>query len=598
MADSFGTPMADPIRELVPVFQAAVAKAFGPEHAAIDPMLRASKHADYQANLAMSLAKSLGRPPREIATAIVAALELGSRSDDSGANCAPAWIERAEIAGPGFINVWVSNHRLAASLDALLLGDLQLRAPAVERVVIDYSSPNVAKEMHVGHLRSTIIGDALARVFEALGHRVIRQNHIGDWGTPFGMLIEHLLDVGAAGTANATDDDPSVGDLGTFYQAARQKFDQNPQFADRARQRVVQLQAGDPATLELWHKLVAASRRYFTGIYALLGVTLSDADIAGESLYNPWLPGVVEALMAAGHAVENDGAICIFPPGFVGRDDQPLPLIIRKQDGGYGYATTDMAAIRYRCETLKADRILYVVGAPQAQHLAMVFTAAKMVGWLPQQVRAAHVPFGSVLGADKKIFRTRAGETVRLVDLLNEAVTRARAVVMEKNASLSPEQQTSIARMVGIGAVKYADLSNDRVKDYVFDWDRMLSFDGNTAPYLQYALARIRSIFRRGEGASTQGSITITKSEEKQLAMTILTYPTVVQEVAESLAPHKLCGYLFELATSFSQFYEACPVLKADNDSERSSRLRLCEVTSRVLEHGLQLLGIEAPERM
>ncbi|HEY5958428.1 MAG TPA: arginine--tRNA ligase [Polyangiaceae bacterium] len=592
--------MADPTRELVPLFQAAVAKAFGPEHAQIDPMLRASKHADYQANLAMSLAKSLGRPPREVATAIVAALlDASTTSGDDAGPHQLSWIARAEVAGPGFINVWVSNRRLGRALDEFLVGDLGLRSRPAERVVIDYSSPNVAKEMHVGHLRSTIIGDALARVFDALGHVVIRQNHVGDWGTPFGMLIEHLLDVGAASEVRGADaNEHTIGDLGAFYQAARQKFDSDPAFAERARSRVVELQAGDATTLELWRKLVAASRRYFTTIYELLGVTLTDSDIAGESLYNPWLSGVVESLRQSGHAVESDGAICIFPPGFSGRDEQPLPLIIRKQDGGYGYATTDMAAIRYRCQTLKADRILYVVGAPQAQHLAMVFAAAKSVGWLPGHVAALHVPFGSVLGADKKIFRTRAGETVRLVDLLNETITRALAVVTEKNASLPSEQQETIARMVGIGAVKYADLSNDRVKDYVFDWDRMLSFDGNTAPYLQYALARIRSIFRRGEGTSTSGAIEIGVAEEKQLAMLLLTYPTVVQEVADSLAPHKLCGYLFELATGFSHFYEACPVLKAADAAERSSRLRLCEVTARVLEHGLQLLGIQAPDRM
>lgn len=575
-----GPPMSDPLGELTPLFRAAAEAAFGPEHAAIDPMLRPSKHADYQANLAMSLAKSLGRPPREVAGAILQQLRQGD------------WIERAEIAGPGFINVWVANAKLSQTLESILAGDLGLRSDVRERVVIDYSSPNVAKEMHVGHLRSTIIGDALARVFEALGHVVIRQNHIGDWGTPFGMLIEHLLDGGAG------SDEHSVSDLGAFYQEARRKFDADPDFAERARQRVVELQAGDSATLEHWKRLVGASKRYFGTIYQLLGVTLKDEDIAGESLYNPWLAGVVTALQEQGIAREDAGAICVFPPGFTGRDDQPLPLIIRKQDGGYGYATTDMAAIRYRCQILKADRILYVVGAPQAQHLSMVFVAARLAGWLPTSVVAAHVPFGSVLGADKKIFRTRAGETIRLVDLLNEAVTRAKAIVAEKNATLDPSEQDEIARQVGIGAVKYADLSSDRVKDYVFDWDRMLAFDGNTAPYLQYALARIRSIFRRGEGAATNGRIEIVVPEEKQLAMVLLAYPSVVREVADSLAPHKLCGYLFELATLFSNFYEHCPVLKATGENERSSRLRLCEVTARVLESGLHLLGIEAPRRM
>src|SRR5512133_349926 len=342
--------MSDPISELVPAFRDAAVAAFGPEHASVDPMLRPSKHADYQANLAMGLAKSLGRPPRDVAKDILQNLAPGG------------WIERAEIAGPGFINLWVSKQRLSLALEAVLGGELGLQTEPMTRIVVDYSSPNVAKEMHVGHLRSTIIGDALARVFEALGHVVIRQNHIGDWGTPFGMLIEHLLD----GSASASEH--SIVDLGAFYRAARKKFDADPEFADRARRRVVALQGGDLATLELWNKLVEASKRYFGTIYQLLGVTLRDEDIAGESLYNPWLPEIVELLQKQGLAVESDGAICVFPPGFSGRDEQPLPLIIRKQDGGYGYATTDLAAIRHRTKTLHADRILYVVGAPQAQH--------------------------------------------------------------------------------------------------------------------------------------------------------------------------------------------------------------------------------------
>lgn len=572
--------MADPISELLPIFRAAAVDAFGAEHSSVDPMLRPSKHADYQANLAMSLAKSVGRAPREVAKAIVDRLPTGG------------WIERAEIAGPGFINLWVGKPRLSEELERFLAGEWGMHAANAERIVIDYSSPNVAKEMHVGHLRSTIIGDALARVFEALGHTVIRQNHVGDWGTPFGMLIEHLLDGGTEAAEH------SVSDLGAFYQEARKQFDADPEFAERARQRVVMLQALDPATIELWKKLVGASKQYFGAVYQLLGVTLREQDIAGESLYNPWLAEVVEQLTNKGLAVESDGATCVFPPGFSGRDDQPLPLIIQKQDGGYGYATTDLAALRYRTQKLGAQRIFYVVGAPQAQHLAMVFASARLAGWLPENVSAVHVPFGSVLGQDKKIFRTRAGSTTRLVDLLNEAVARATAIVAEKNPSLESEEQKQIARMVGIGAVKYADLSNDRVKDYVFDWDRMLAFDGNTAPYLQYAHARIRSIFRRGEGTSSAGTIQIEAPEEKLLAMALLAFPATVREVADSLAPHKLCVYLYELAAIFSNFYEHCPVLKAATDSERASRLRLCQVTAQVIASGLGLLGIESPERM
>jgi arginyl-tRNA synthetase len=573
--------MLDPIAQLVPILQSAVAKAFGAAHEKTDPMLRPSKHADYQANLAMGLAKALGgKKPRDVSEEILKHLEIGTL------------IERAEIAGPGFINLWVSSRFLEKELEAALKGDLGLSVAATETIVVDYSSPNVAKEMHVGHLRSTIIGDALARVFDAMGHRVVRQNHLGDWGTPFGMLIEHLLDEGGDGAEH------SVSDLNAFYQAARKKFDEDEAFAERARKRVVLLQALDETTLALWKRLVSASTSYFGKVYELLGISLTERDIAGESLYNPWLPEVVEELLSKGLAVESDGAICVFPPGFLGRDEQPVPLIIRKQDGGYGYATTDLAAIRHRVSSLGASRILYVVGAPQAQHLSMVFAASRLAGWLPESVRAEHVAFGAVLGSDKKMFRTRAGETVRLVDLLKEATARALAIVVEKNPTLDPETQEGIARAIGIGAVKYADLSNDRNKDYVFDWDRMLSFDGNTAPYLQYAHARIRSIFRRAETDVSSSPIVIAAPEEKLLALCILTFPTVVSEVATTLLPHKLCGYLYELATNFSGFYEKCPVLRAESEEQRASRLKLCELSARVLECGLGLLGIQAPHRM
>jgi len=577
---SMASPMHDPITALVPVFSAAATRVLGAEYATVEPMLRPSKHADFQANLAMSLGKSLGRNPRELAQSLVDALPESP------------WLERAEVAGPGFINLWLSSDRLAQAVSALQGGEFGLLDRERERVVVDYSSPNVAKEMHVGHLRSTIIGDALARVFEALGHTVIRQNHIGDWGTPFGMLIEHLLDLGE-GTASQ-----SVSDLGAFYRDARQKFDADPSFAERARRRVVALQSGDPTTLGLWNTLVDVSKSYFDAIYGLLGVTLSEADIAGESLYNRFLPEVVDELLHQGLAREDQGAVCAFPPGFRGRDEQPLPLIIKKQDGGYGYATTDLAALRFRVRELEATRVLYVVGAPQAQHLSMVFAMARLAGWLPESITAEHVPFGSVLGTDGKIFRTRAGETVRLVDLLNEAVRRARAIVEEKNPELSEAEKDEVARKVGIGAVKYADLSSDRVKDYVFDWDRMLAFQGNTAPYLQYALARIRSIFRRDEAQGRGGPLRLSTPEERALALCLLGFGQAVRDVASTLHPHKLCGYLFELSTVYNTFYDRCPVLKAETDAECNSRLALCEATALVLERGLLLLGIEAPARM
>jgi len=574
--------VSDPKLALAPLFRRALGQAFGPEHADTDPVLRASQHADLQANLALPLAKKLGRPPREVAQALVAALATGDL------------IEKAEPAGPGFINLWVGKAWLSRALADAARGSLGLGAAAApETVAIDYSSPNVAKEMHVGHLRSTIIGDALARVLEAGGHRVVRQNHLGDWGTPFGMLIEHLVDGGAESAEH------SVRDLNAFYQAARKKFDDDPSFAERARRRVVLLQGGDAETLALWKKLVDASKSYFASVYALLGITLSDADVAGESLYNPMLAGVVTELREKGLAVESDGAVCVFPPGFTGREGEPLPLIIQKQDGGYGYATTDVAAVRYRIEKLGASRIIYVVGSPQAQHLAMVFETAKLAGWLVPPARAEHVAFGSVLGSDKKMLKTRAGETTRLIDLLDEAVTRARAIVAEKNPALSVAEQESIARAVGIGAVKYADLSSDRIKDYVFDWDRMLAFEGNTAPYLQYAHARIRSIFRRGEAeVPPPEAIRVAEPAEKELALRLLAFPSVIDDVSATLHPHKLCTYLYELAAAFSSFYESCPVLKAESAEQRASRLGLCDLTARILERGLGLLGIQAPERM
>jgi arginyl-tRNA synthetase len=574
--------MADPLSSLRPLFRAALGRALGPEHAEHDPMLRSSAHADYQANVALGLAKVLGRPPREIALAIAA--ELADAQE----------LEKCELAGPGFLNLWVKNEFLSRELARAASENLGIVPPArPDTVVIDYSSPNAAKEMHVGHLRSSIIGDALARVLEALGHEVIRQNHLGDWGTPFGMLIEHWLD-GGPEAAELSAKNPNA-----FYQAAREKFDSDPGFAERARKRVVLLQSGDPVTLARWNELIDATKRYLSGVYALLGVSLGEADIAGESKYNPMLPEVIAELENKGLAALDQGAVCVFPPGFSGREGEPLPLIIRKQDGGYGYATTDLAAVRYRVRELGATRIVYVVGAPQAQHLAMLFAAARLAGWLPDGVRAEHVSFGSVLGSDKKMFRTREGETVRLVDLLEEAVARADAIVSKKNPELGGDERARIARAVGIGAVKYADLSSDRVKDYVFDWDRMLAFDGNTAPYIQYAHARIRSIFRKGEtDAPAPTNIAVAAPEEHVLAMKLLAFPSALGDVADTLSPHKLCSYLYDLATAFSAFFEGCPVLKAPTPETRASRLALADVTARTIGKGLEVLGIEAPNRM
>jgi arginyl-tRNA synthetase len=575
--------MSDPLLHLVPAFRRALEAAFGPEYASTDPAIRSSNHADYQVNVALGLKARLGRAPRDIASAILARFDVGDM------------VERAEVAGPGFINVVLKNEFLASELRKVARDDrlgLPIAEPK-ETVVVDYSSPNVAKEMHVGHLRSTIIGDALVRVLEALGHRVIRQNHLGDWGTPFGMLIEHLRDVGDRAVWS------SMADLNAFYKDARKRFDEDPGFAERARKRVVLLQGGDAETLALWKELVDATRKHAQALYDELGVTLRDGDVAGESFYNPMLKDVIAELDRKGLLEKSEGALCVFPPGFTGRDGARVPLIVEKQDGGHGYATTDLAAIRYRIEKLGATRILVVVGAPQAQHFAMVFATAKLAGWLVPPVRAEHVAFGSVLGADGKMFKTRAGEAVRLEELLDEAVDRARAVVAEKNPELPEETRERVARAVGIGAVKYADLSSDRVKDYVFDYARMLAFEGNTAPYLQYAHARIRSIFRRGAVEPPDPSvIEIRERAERNLALALLRFPSVVAAVADALEPHQLCTYLFELATTFSTFYEECPVLKAPSDDERASRLALADTTARVLAKGLGLLGIEAPDRM
>jgi arginyl-tRNA synthetase len=576
----------DPRAALAARLRDAVGKTFGAEHADVDPMVRRSERADFQADLAMGLAKALKRPPRQVAEAVVAA---GHFEDLA---------ERVEIAGPGFINVTLKTEFLEGALQNVAR-DERLGVPFAahqERVVIDYSAPNVAKEMHVGHLRSTIIGDAIARLLEFVGHDVVRQNHIGDWGTPFGMLIEHLLDVGEAGVQ------ADMGELSGFYRAARLKFDGDSSFADRARQRVVLLQAGDARTLELWRQLVDLSNRYFSIVYDRLGVGLREEHVRGESAYNDALADVAAELERKGLASVNDGALCVFPPGFTNRDGEPLPLIVRKQDGGYGYGATDLAALRYRTQVLGATRLLYVVGTPQAQHLAMVFATGMLAGWLTPPARAEHVAFGSMLGSDKKMFKSRGGDTVRLADLLDEAVERADAELTRREPDRDATARLALAAAIGIGAIKYADLANDRIKDYVFDWDRMLAAEGRTGPYLQYALARIHSIFRR---AAEQGvvrtphpALKLQEPAERKLALELLDFGNAVLEAGEGLKPHRLCGYLYDLATAFTAFFETCPVLKAPDDATRVSRLALCESTARVLSRGLDLLGIAAPERM
>jgi len=579
--------MADPQIELGARVAAAIVDGFGDEWAGVDPVIRRSDFGDYQANVAMGLAKTLGRAPRDVAARIAAHLDVGDIC------------ETAQVSGPGFVNLTLRGDWIASKASELL-ADVRLGVPPATRpetTVVDYSAPNVAKEMHVGHLRATIVGDAITRVLGFLGHRVIRQNHVGDWGTPFGMLIEHLVDVGE-GQAVA---ELSTGDLTAFYQQARAKFEADEGFADRARRRVVALQRGEPATLRLWQVLVEGSERYFTTVYERLGVLLTRSDSDPESFYNPMLPEVAAELEAAGLTTVSEGALCVFPPGFSSRDGRPLPLIVRKRDGGYGYSATDLAAVRFRTRKLGASRLVYVVGAPQALHLTMVFAVARQAGWLhPERSRAEHATVGSVLDADGKMLRTRSGRPIKLAALLDEAVERA-AGLLAGRAELGSGTRAAVARAVGIGAVKYADLSYHRERDYVFDWERMLSLDGNTAPYLQYANTRIHSIFRRAGGDPSEVAGTrllLRHPAERALALKLLGFDGVIRSTADTLEPHRLCTYLYELATGFTGFYECCPVLGAEDEAVTRSRLALCAVTSRILEKGLDLLGIEAPQEM
>lgn len=584
--------MPDPAAVLSQRLVAALGEVSA-DAAGTDPVVRPSDRADFQANGVMGLAKRLGTNPRELAQRVVDAVDLDG-------------IASIEIAGPGFLNLTLDDDFLGRTIGELIgTDDLGLAtAEDHQRVVIDYSAPNVAKEMHVGHLRSTVIGDALVRILEARGDTVIRQNHVGDWGTPFGMLIEHLIDLGEEGAIAEL----ALGDLNEFYRQARVSFDGSEAFADRARARVVALQAGAPETLRLWQILVDLSAEYFQSVYDRLGVRLTVDDLAGESMYNDLLADVVTDLDAAGLLVTSDGARCVFPSGFTNREGEPLPLIVQKGEGGYGYATTDLAAIRYRINGLEADRLLYVVGTTQTEHLAMVFAVARAAGWLTDATEVDHVGFGSVLGEDNKLMKSRSGESLKLSDLLDEAVTRAAAIIEEKNPDLDDAERAKVARAVGIGAVKYADLSSDRTRDYTFSFDRMLAFEGNTAPYLQYVVARVRSILRKaraegvavpGEnGAALPGIVGVDEPAERALALALVAFDRVVADTARSAQPHRLCTYLFELAQAFTRFYEAAPILKAATDAQRHDRLALAIGTERVMVRGLGLLGIDAPQRM
>ncbi|MCX5674507.1 MAG: arginine--tRNA ligase [Planctomycetota bacterium] len=621
---------------------AAMRAAFpqAPDAPAIVQPSQDPRFGDYQANGAMALAKQLKMKPRDVAAAVLERLDVSQI-------CEPP-----EIAGPGFINLRLRPDWVAAQVGAInpdkpedRLGVPRAEKP--ETVVVDYSAPNLAKEMHVGHLRSTIIGDALARMLDFSGHKVVRQNHVGDWGTQFGMLVAYwdekykVFFRKQGDTGQTIPGHLDVGDLEQFYREAKQRFDASPGFAEKAREYlvrlframgwqlpstifanrsrdfVVRLQTGDQAVQDLWDKFLAMSLRHCKDVYEKLGVLLTDADIRGESAYNDDLPHVIADLKAKGLITESEGAQCIFvkdeqgKPKFVAKDGAPLPLLVQKSDEGYLYATTDLAAIRYRVNELKADRILYVVDARQSLHFAMVFECARQAGFAPPGVALHHVAFGTMMGSDGRPFKTREGGTVKLMALLDEAEKRALDLVTQKNAEdvaagrtqpLTETQKQEIARTVGIGAVKYADLAQNRTSDYIFSWEKMLSLDGNTAPYMQYAYARVRSIFRKGEHEAEEhradaAPIPLASPQELALGKTLLRFPETLDRAIEDYRPNVLAAYLYDLAGAFTAFYDACPVLQIKEDL-RAARLKLCDLTARVIQRGLGLLGIDAAERM
>ncbi len=561
---------------------AALARAGAPADspALVGPATR-PEFGDYQANGVMAAAKKLKTNPRALAAQVVEELDL----EDMAAS--------VDIAGPGFINIQLKGEWLAAQLGNVL-ADSRLGVPkdAPQKVVLDYSHPNLAKEMHIGHLRSTVIGDAIARVLEFSGHEVVRHNHVGDWGTQFGMLIAHLdTSTGSVST--------ELADLEIFYQSARQRFDQDEAFADLSREYVVKLQSGDPHVLRMWQQFIDESLAHGQRIYDALGVGLKPKDVQGESAYNDDLFRVVEDLRDKGLLVESNGAQCVFLEEFKNKDGQITPVIVQKSDGGYLYATSDLAAVRYRAGALAADRILYIVDARQSLHLQQVFAVARAVGYAPETTALEHHEFGAILGADNRPFKTRVGGTVKLMDVLEEGVARAFAQVSQKNPDMDEAERRQIARVIGIGSIKYMELSFNRTSDYVFDWDKMLALDGNTAPYMLYSYARIKSMFRRAgvDEDALDGAIIIGERAESVLAIKLLQFPEVVAAVARQCYPHMLCNYLYELADAFMKFYEQCPVLRAD-EPVRTSRLLLALLTARIVRQGLDLLGIETLERM
>ncbi|EAM8572771.1 arginine--tRNA ligase [Salmonella enterica] len=553
-----------------------------------EPQVRQSakvQFGDYQANGMMAVAKKLGMAPRQLAEQVLTHLDLSGIAN------------KVEIAGPGFINIFLEPAFLAEQVQQALTSDrLGVSQPTRQTIVVDYSAPNVAKEMHVGHLRSTIIGDAAVRTLEFLGHHVIRANHVGDWGTQFGMLIAWLE---KQQQENAGD--MALADLEGFYRDAKKHYDEDEAFAERARNYVVKLQSGDTYFREMWRKLVDITMTQNQITYDRLNVTLTRDDVMGESLYNPMLPGIVADLKAKGLAVESEGATVVFLDEFKNKEGDPMGVIIQKKDGGYLYTTTDIACAKYRYETLHADRVLYYIDSRQHQHLMQAWTIVRKAGYVPDSVPLEHHMFGMMLGKDGKPFKTRAGGTVKLADLLDEALERARRLVAEKNPDMPADELEKLANAVGIGAVKYADLSKNRTTDYIFDWDNMLAFEGNTAPYMQYAYTRVLSVFRKAdidEQALASAPVIISEDREAQLAARLLQFEETLTVVAREGTPHVMCAYLYDVAGLFSGFYEHCPILSAENDAVRNSRLKLAQLTAKTLKLGLDTLGIETVERM
>ncbi|CAL9548015.1 arginine--tRNA ligase [Streptomyces sp. enrichment culture] len=582
------TSLSDSVQQQL----ASALTATRPEAAGADPLLRRSDRADYQANGILALAKKAKANPRELATEVVAHVTTGDEL-----------IKDVEVSGPGFLNITVADRAITGNLAARLADGERLGVPLKQdagTTVVDYAQPNVAKEMHVGHLRSAVIGDALRGMLDFTGEQTVGRHHIGDWGTQFGMLIQYLFEhPGELAPAEDVDGEQAMSNLNRVYKASRAVFDSDEEFKERARRRVVALQSGDKETLELWQQFVDESKVYFYSVFEKLDMEIRDEEIVGESAYNEGMPETARLLEESGVAVRSEGALVVFFDEIRGKDDQPVPLIVQKADGGFGYAASDLTAIRNRVQDLHATTLLYVVDVRQSLHFRMVFETARRAGWLGDGVTAHNMGYGTVLGADGKPFKTRAGETVRLEDLLDEAVQRAAEVVREKARDLTEDEIRERAAQVGIGAVKYADLSTSPSRDYKFDLDQMVSLNGDTSVYLQYAYARIRSILRKaGEVRPAAHPELELHEAERALGLHLDAFGNTVFEAAAEYAPHKLAAYLYQLASLYTAFYDKCPVLKAETPEQVENRLFLCDITARTLHRGMALLGIRTPERL